>query len=98
MDLEATYHATPMKDVFVTYHNGDFSAAKMENKDVSQIVGIGDVHYVTKISWPIVLKHVRHVADLLLNLVSAVELDDAGYNINLDSEKSKLSRGSLIVV
>ena len=44
MDLRATHHATLRRDMFVIYHNGDFCEVKMENKNVSHIAGIGDVH------------------------------------------------------
>ena len=43
MDSGAT-HATPRRDMFVTYRNRDFGAVKLRNKDVSQIIGIEDVH------------------------------------------------------
>ena len=47
--------------------------------------------------WPLLLKDVRHVPNLRLNLVSTSKLDNAGYNVNFDGGKLKLSRGSLIV-
>ena len=55
MDSGATHHATLKRDVFVRYHNRDFSEVKMRNKDVSQIVSIGDVHLEAETSWPLVL-------------------------------------------
>ena len=46
---------------------------------------------------PLVLKDIRHVPDLHLNLVSVSKLNDAGYNVILDGEKLKVSKDSLIV-
>ena len=79
----ATYHANTREDVFVTYHIRDFGAVMMENKNVSKITSIRDVHLETEMGWQLVLKDARHVPDLCLNLVSASKLDDAGYNVNL---------------
>jgi len=86
VESEATHHATLRKDVFVTYSSGDFGAVKIENKDVLEIGGIGDIHFETKTSWPLALKDVRHVPDLLLNLISASMLDDSSYNVNLGAK------------
>jgi len=44
-----------------------------------------------------VLKDVKHITDLRLNLVSASKLDDAGYSINLNGRDLKLIRDSLIM-
>jgi len=49
--------------MFVTYRNRDFGAVKLRNKDVSQIIGIEDVHLERETGWPLVLKNVRHVPD-----------------------------------
>ena len=46
---------------------------------------------------PLVLKDIRHVPDLQLNLVSASKLNDAGYNVILGGKKLNVSRDSLIV-
>ena len=64
---------------------------KMENKNVSQITRIGNVHLETELGWLLVLKDVRHG----LKLVSASKLDDICYNVNLDSEKLKLTKDLL---
>ena len=39
------------ENVYVTYHNEDFSAEKMRNKDVSQIESIAYVHLETEMGW-----------------------------------------------
>ena len=94
MDLGATHHAT-LRDVFVTLQYRDFDAVKMENKNVSQITRIGNVHLETEMGWLLVLKDVRHVTGLCLNLISASKLDDICYNVNPDSEKLKLTKDLL---
>ena len=47
----ATYHANTRGDVSVTYHIGDFGAVKMENKNVSEITSVRDVHFETDTGW-----------------------------------------------
>ena len=56
MDLEITPLASPRRNVFVTYHNEDFSAVKMGNKDISQIASIGDVYLEIEMGWLLCLK------------------------------------------
>ena len=67
----------------MTYHNKDFGAVNMRNKDTSQVAGIGDEYVETETGWSSVLKGVRHVPNFRLNLVLALNLDDADCNVNL---------------
>ena len=70
----------------------------MENEDVSKIVGMGDICLETNIGCKLLLRDVRHVPDIWLNLISAGKLDDEGrYNNNFSDGKWKLSKGSLAV-
>jgi len=57
----------------------------MGNKGKSQVFGIGDIHLKTGIGCKLVLKDVRHVSDLRLNLISSENLDDEGYNSKFDN-------------
>ena len=43
------------------------------------------------------LKDVRHIPDLLLNLISVHMLDKDGYNHFISSGNWKLTKGSLVV-
>ena len=51
----------------------------MRNSGVSKIIGIGDVLLETSIGGKLLLKNVRHVPDIRLNLISIDCLDDEGY-------------------
>ncbi|CAL5393971.1 unnamed protein product [Camellia sinensis] len=79
VDTAASYHATSQKEFFSTYQAGDFGTVKMGNSSFSKIVGIGDIHIQTKVGCTMVLKDVRHVPDLRLNLISGIALDRQGY-------------------
>ena len=69
----------------------------MGNSGVSKIVGIGDVFLETSIGNKLVLKDVRHVPDIRLNLISIGRLDDEGFTNSFGESKWKLTKGSLVV-
>ena len=52
----------------------------MGNNDTSNIVGIGDICLETNMGCKLVLKDVRHVPDLHLNLISPRKLDEEGFD------------------
>ncbi|CAL5417495.1 unnamed protein product [Camellia sinensis] len=97
VDTAASYHATSQKEFFSTYQAGDFGTVKMGNSSFSKIVGIGDVHIQTKVGCTMVLKDVRHVPDLRLNLISGIALDRQGYENYFGKGIWKLKKGSLVV-
>ncbi|KAF8412926.1 hypothetical protein HHK36_000898 [Tetracentron sinense] len=76
VDTGASYHATPNEEFFSSYNSGEFGMVKWENSGGLKIVGIGDVHIETHVGHKLVLKDVRHLPDLRLNLISCGKLDD----------------------
>ena len=46
---------------------------------MSKIVGMGDICLETNIGYSLVLKNVRYVLDIRVNLISTGKLDDEGY-------------------
>ena len=75
IDSAASYHSTPNRDLFTTYKPGDHGTVKMGNTSFSSIAGIGDVHLKTNVGCTLVLKDVRHVPELRMNLISVGALD-----------------------
>jgi hypothetical protein len=65
--------------LFTNYTAGDFGVMKMGNNDRAQIIGRGDVHLEIENGTTLVLKSVRHVEALWLNIISARLLDKDGY-------------------
>ena len=51
----------------------------MGNSSYSKIVGIGDVCIETNVGSTMMLKDVRHVPDLRMNVFSTLAMDRAGY-------------------
>ncbi|KAL4582349.1 hypothetical protein LXL04_006896 [Taraxacum kok-saghyz] len=98
IDTAASYHATPDQDLFATYKSGDHGTVKMGNTSSSSIAGIGDhVHIKTKVGCTLVLKDVRHVPDLRMNLISVGALDRQGYDNQFGDGTWKLLKGVLVV-
>ncbi|VFQ81002.1 unnamed protein product [Cuscuta campestris] len=67
----------------------------MGNQDRSNIVGKEDIILETSTGCNLVLKDVRHVPAMRLNLISAGKLDDVGLVNYFGEGKWKLTKGSL---
>ena len=74
IDSSASFHVTSHSDFFTSYRTD-----RMGNSGVSKIVGIGDIFLETSIGNQLVFKDVRHVPNILLNLISTRKLDDEGF-------------------
>ena len=69
----------------------------MGNDDLAKAIGMGDVRLETSNGTMLILKNVKHIPDIRMNLISIGKLDDEGlYNTFLDSQW-KLTRGSMVV-
>ena len=97
VDSAASYHCVPKGEYFSTYKARDYDMVKMGNKSVSEIVGIDDICIQTSMGCTLTLKDMRHILDLLLNLIYVHMLDKNGYNHFISSGNWKLTKGSLVV-
>lgn len=79
VDLVASFHVTTQWDFFTSYTSGDFGYVRMGNNVKCKIVGMGDVSLETGIGCQLLLKNVRHILDICLNVISMGRLDDEGY-------------------
>ena len=98
VDSAASHHVIPTKGLFTTYKVGDFGVVKMGNSSYSKIVGIGDVCIKTNVGCTLILKDVRHVPDLRMNLFSTLAMDRVGYSNCLSNGRWKLSSKRLLVI
>ena len=96
-DSGATIHATSRRDFLTSYTPGDFGVVKMGNNDRAKIVSKGDVHLETTNGTKLILKSVRHVESLRLNIISVGKLDDEGYSSKFGGGQYKLTKGSMII-
>ena len=97
VDSAASYHCVPKREYFTTYRAGDFGHVNMGNKSTSQIMGIGDIHLQTGVGCTLILKDVRHIPDIRLNLISVSVLDKEGLEHSMKGGRWKLTKGSLVV-
>ena len=97
IDIRATTHATSQHDLFSTYTMGNYGSVKMGNDAMTQIAGISDICLETSLGTRLVLKDVKHVPDIRMNLISTGDLMMRVISVCMVVVK-KLSRGSLIVV
>ena len=97
IDSSAPFQVTSHSDFFTSYINGDFGNVRMRNSDVSKIVSIGDICLETSIGTKLILKDVRHVLDIRLNLISTDILDNEGFTNSFGESNWKLTKGSLVM-
>ncbi|XP_047268802.1 uncharacterized protein LOC107871373 isoform X1 [Capsicum annuum] len=97
VDTAASYHATPVRNFFCKYVTGDFDTVKMGNSSYSKIVGIGDISIKTNVGCTLVLKDVRHVPELQLNLIYGIALDRDRNENYFANKKWKLTNGALVI-
>ncbi|KAK0604498.1 hypothetical protein LWI29_016259 [Acer saccharum] len=97
VDSGASYHVTSHRDYFSSYIGGQFGHVKMGNDVECKVVGMGDVWVNADVGCKLLLKNVRHVPDIRLNLISIGSFDDEGYSNHFSEGKWKLTKGSLVV-
>ena len=66
----------------------------MGNNGVAYAIGIGDVCLETNNDTTLVLKNVKHIPDIRMNLISTGKLDD---EIKFINGQWKLTKGSIVV-
>ena len=79
VDLTASHHVIPTKGFFTTYKAWAFGIVKMGNCSYLKIVGIGDVCIKTNVGSTMMLKDVRYILDLRINVFSTLSMDRAVY-------------------
>ena len=92
IDSAASYHVTPRKELFTSYKARNFGRVKMGNDSYADIVGIGDICVRANTGHTLILKDVRHVLDIHLNLISTHVLDKEGYGNYFFDGKWRLSK------
>ena len=97
VDSGASFHVTSRKEFFTSYNTGNFGNVRMGNDKLSKIMGRGDISLETNTGRCLVLKDVRHVPDMRLNLISTGLLDDEGCTNIFGDGKWKLRRGPEIL-
>ena len=97
VDSGASFHLTPDWKCFSSYKATYHDFVKMGNKGACRIIDIENVCMTTSTGCRLVLKYVRHVLDVRLNLISAARLDYEGYMGSIRNNTLRFCKGSLIV-
>jgi len=97
VDSSASFHVSPLEYFFSNYKKCDYGTMKMENHVSRKIVGIGNIVLLTNTKNKLVLKEVRHVPEMRLNLISTGKLDDVGFISHFGTGKWKLTKGNIVI-
>ena len=97
IDSGASVHVTSRRDLFNSYTPGDFGNVKMAHEGVAKCAGVGQVCLEMSNGSKLILKHVKYVPDIRLNLLSVGKLCDENYDSLFSGDSWKLTKGSMVV-
>ena len=80
IDFGASFHLTLSRECFSSYIDGDYGCLKTGDNGACKIAGIGSVCLTTSTGCRLILRDVRHVLEIRLNMMSTRRLDNEGYN------------------
>ena len=95
IDSGALVHATSKREFFASYTSGDFGSVRMGNDKSANTIGIIDVHLKNENGSRLILKNVKHIPYIRMNLISTGKLDDKGFCNTFDNGIWKLTKGSM---
>lgn len=98
IDSSGSYHVTPHKHSFPTYTKGDFNSVRIENQDSCKVVVKRNIVLETNKRCQLILKIVRYILNMHLNIVSMGQLDYEDYYNTQDGGKCKLVKKILLLV
>ena len=96
LDSGASFHATPHKNYFSNYTQGDFGQVLLGNAHPCKIVGIGNITMKLPNGTQWTLNDARHIPDLKRNLISTSKLDKEGYVMTFGNGNWKVTKGSMV--
>jgi hypothetical protein len=97
VDSGASFHATPHRKHFLDYVQGEFGQVHLGDDAPYKIVGMGKVKTKQSNGNQWLLKEVRHVPDLWINIISTWQLTSEGYISIFTYKVWKVTKGSLVI-
>ena len=97
MDLRASFHTTPHREIIQNYVEGDFGKVYLADGEALDVVGMGDVRIILPNGFVWLLQKVRHIPDLRRNLISIGQLDDEGHTIPFVGGTWKVTKESVVL-
>ncbi|KAH7288390.1 hypothetical protein KP509_31G025000 [Ceratopteris richardii] len=96
--LCASFHVTPIKECFTTFHAGSHGHVYLGNNHACSIEGIGTVHLTVDGTNELVLHDVRYVRSIKKSLLFVGQMDMHGYSTLFEKGSWKLIKGSRLIV
>ncbi|GJU90064.1 retrovirus-related pol polyprotein from transposon TNT 1-94 [Tanacetum coccineum] len=93
-----SYHMTPRLDIFFDFLEYDGGSVQLGDNRECKIRGIGKVRVQLKDGSSFVLRNVRYIPELKINLISLGTLEKEGYTVKLQSGKVKVINGSRVIL
>ena len=81
MNSGVSFHTTPHQETIQNYVAGDFGKVYLTDGSALDVVGMGDVRILLPNGSVWLLEKVRHIPDLMRNLIFVGPLDDEGHAI-----------------
>ena len=85
IDSGASFHITPLRECFSSYTVGDYGHVKMGGNGACKVANIGSICVTTSIACRLILRDVRHIPDIRLNLILTGRLDNDGYSCSFQN-------------
>ena len=93
MDLGASFHTTPHREIIQNYVAGNFGKLYLADGSALDVVGMGNVRILLPNGSVWLLEKVQHIPNLRRNLISVGQLDDEGHIILFVCGTWKVTKG-----
>ena len=97
MDLGASFHTTPHREIIQNYVAGDFGKVYLVDGTALDVVGMRDIQILFPNGSIWLLEKVRHIPDLRRNLIFVGQLDDEGHAILFVGGTWKVTKGVIVL-
>ena len=98
IDLGASFHFTPHREWFCEYEKYDGGDVFLGDDRKARIIGHGKVKLKLQGARFTTLPSVLHIPALARNLISVIQLDDAGVKIVFEKHACKMVWGALVLM
>ena len=97
MDLGASFHTTPHREIIQNYVTSDFGKVYLADGSALDVVGMGDVWILLHNGSIWLLEKIQHILNLRMNLISVGQLDDEGHAILFVGGTWKVTKGARVL-
>ena len=98
VDSGASYHVTPIKECFSTFHARSQGNVYLGNDHLCPIEGYITVHLCVDGTNDLVLHNVKYVPSITKSLPSFGQMDAHGYSTLFEKGSWKITRGSWLIL